>query len=152
MYRDLAAAAEPSAAEDAISGMPEWTKDLPGCYPIEEWRNLRRSNHRVLSTALEGIPWLKVLQPDDSTACPFAGILVFDSPERRDHVQKELIPHRVFLSIMWPLDSPAVQGIPEAHVDFSRRILCMPCDARYGGADLTKVAAMVRAAGESYRS
>lgn len=152
IYRKLAASAESRIDQDEISGMPEWTKDLLGCFPVDEWRARRRSNHKVLSDALDGIPWLKVLQPDDEKASPFAGILVFDRAGRRNHVQKELASRSVFLSIMWPLDSPAVEGIPEEHADFSRRILCAPCDVRYSPEELVKVAGLIREVGDSYPS
>lgn len=151
IYRRLAASAERMIGEDEISGMPEWTRELLDCFPVDEWRDQRRSNHKVLSAALGGIPWLKVLQPDDERACAFAGILVFDCHGRRNHVQQSLIERRVFLSIMWPLDSPALDGIPEAHADFSRRILCAPCDVRYSPEELVKVAGIIREAGDSYK-
>ena len=151
IYRRLAESSESHIGGDDISGMPEWTRALIGCLPVDEWRDRRRSNHKVLSAALDGIPWLKVLQPDDDRACPFAGILVFDCPGRRNHVQQSLIERRVFLSIMWPLDSPAVEGIPEEHADFSRRILCAPCDVRYGAEELLKVAGLIREVGEAYQ-
>ncbi|HET6455890.1 MAG TPA: hypothetical protein VFI02_15910 [Armatimonadota bacterium] len=151
IYRRLSVAAESNINDSRISGMPEWTKDLLGCFPVNEWRAKRRSNFKALSEALEGIPWLKVLQPDDDRACPFAGILVFDCPGRRNHVQQSLIERRVFLSVMWPLDSPAIEGIPEEHADFSRRILCAPCDVRYGTEELLKVAGLIREVGEAYQ-
>ena len=151
IYRRLAVAAEHNIEDSGISGMPEWTKDLLDCFPVNEWRAKRRSNFKALSEALERVSWLKVLQPDDGRACPFAGILVFDCPGRRNHVQKELIWRKVFLSIMWPLDSPAIEGIPEEHADFSRRILCAPCDMRYGPQELEKVAGLIRQAGDSYQ-
>ena len=151
IYRRLAVSAEEGIHHDELSGMPEWTKDLLNCFPVDEWREIRKSNHKVLSEALDGIPWLKVPQPDDDRACPFTGLLVFDSAGRRNHVQKELAPRRVFLSIMWTLDSPAVEGTPEEHVDFSRRILCAPCDVRYSPEELKKVAGFIRDVGDTYR-
>ena len=80
--------------------MTEWTASLVRTLPLEAWRERRRANHQVLSHALTGLPWVKVLQPDEPpTTCPFSGILVFDSSYRRDYIRQRLIAERVYPAI-----------------------------------------------------
>jgi hypothetical protein len=50
----------------------------------------------------------------------------------------------VYPAILWPLDEPAVDGIPAEHVDLARRILSIHCDQRHGTADMIRVAEIAK--------
>jgi hypothetical protein len=141
----LSAAAEDHMSSGGISGIPEWIQGLLRCFPVEEWRERRRNNCRGVSRVLKGLPWLKVLEADpDGGTCQFAGVVLFDSEQRRDFVRQELIDRRISLSVLWQLDDAALPGIPEEHHRFSKRLLCIPCDARYDQATIETVSGLIR--------
>jgi hypothetical protein len=144
LFRRLATSGEDRIAEGDLSGMTTWTRALLLTFPVRPWRGRRRENHRVLSSALSGIPWVKVLQPmSEGDECPFSGILLFDSVERRDHVRERLMASRVYPAILWPLESPVLPGVPPEDVDFSCRMLSIHCDMRYDREDMLKVAGLI---------
>jgi hypothetical protein len=145
LFRCLATSGEGRIASGEVSGMTEWTRALLRTFPVRPWREQRRENQRVLSSALSGSSWVTVLQPQDAVdGCPFSGILLFDSVERRDHVRERLTASRVYPAILWPLESLVLPGIPPENVDFSRRMLSIHCDMRYSGEDMLRVAEMIR--------
>jgi hypothetical protein len=149
VFRNLAISGEKGVSYDPsireVSGMTVWSHALLQNFPIENWRKQRRDNHRLLSDILSDLKWLKVLKPQStSDTCPFSCIVFFDSPERRDYVRKELIDSRVYPAVLWPLDNPAVQGIPREHVEFSQRMLSFHCDMRYTKKDIQHVASLIK--------
>ncbi len=145
LFRRLAISGEDRIASGDVSGMTDWTRALLPVFPTETWRERRRENQRVLSSALSGIPGMTVLQSRDAVdGCPYSGIILFDSVQRRDHVRECLMAARVYPTILWPLESPVLPGIPPQNVDFSRRMLSIHCDMRYGREDMQRVAEMIK--------
>lgn len=152
-FRQLQISGERHILAEEISGMSIWTRELLKTFPIGLWRSKRRANHRVFTNALKGIDWLDVLQPSDpSNGVPFSGILVFDSMERRDHVRQCLIAANVYPAVLWPLEKPVLRGVPQEHIEFSRRMLSIHCDMRYDEIDMQRVAEMIRKFGDEYGS
>jgi hypothetical protein len=145
VHSRLSEAAEDHMSSDEVSGIPEWIPDLLKCFPVEEWRERRRDNCRGVSNVLKGLPWLKVLEADGGGGtCQFAGVVLFDSEERRDFVRQELSTRRIFPTTLWELDDAAIPGIPEKHRRFSKTLLCIPCDARYDRAAVETVSGLIR--------
>lgn len=110
-------------------------------------------NHLTLSEALSSISWLRVLQSQSESvadACPFSGILLFDSHERREQVRERLIAARVYPSVLWPLDRPCLSGIPDEALNFSRRMLSIHSDMRYMGNDMRHIANLIKSIGEEF--
>lgn len=144
LFRQLSISAETRIGNGDVSGMPEWTYALLGQFPTTKWREQRRRNHQLLSAALADIPELTVLMPeDDKKSCPFAGTLIFGSPEMREYVRQQLISHDVYLPVMWELDNPAIEGISSEHITLSRCIASVPCDMRYDARDIERVAGLI---------
>ncbi|MBE0447474.1 MAG: hypothetical protein IBX64_05160 [Actinobacteria bacterium] len=151
VFRRLAISGESCIASGEISGMPEWTENLVHSFPVKLWRERRCSNHQVLYEALAGVPWLTLLLPEDNSgACPFSGILVFDSQECRTYVHERLIASRIYPAILWPLDEPVIDGIHQKYVDLSNRMLSIHCDMRYSEHEMEYIAAQIRKFGEEY--
>jgi hypothetical protein len=134
-----------------ISGMTEWTQNLLNTFPLEHWRMARQTNHRTLSACLAGVPWLSVLQPvRTEEACPFSGILVFDTMARRNFIRQCLIAAQIYPAILWSLTEPVVPPIPVRHIDFSQRMLSVHCDMRYTPVVLEQVAELIIQSGNTY--
>jgi len=150
IHSRLNEAAEAHMLSGEVSGIPEWIGALLACFPVAEWREHRRTNCRIVSNVLTGIPWLRVLDADGDGTCPFSGVVLFDSEERRDFVRHELRARRIFLPALWDLDDAPLPGIPEEHRRFSKTLLCVPCDARYDEATLGTVSGLIRDIGTAY--
>lgn len=151
-FRRLAVSGECHIAAGPVSGMSVWTENLLQSFPVESWRMRRRSNHKTLCDALQDIFWVQALAPDSYAAdTPFSCVLVFDTSARRAFVQERLAESHVYAAILWPLDEPVVDGIPNDSIDLSRRMLSVHCDMRYDERDMFRVAAMISDFGEGYR-
>lgn len=152
-FRALARAGEQCIAAGEVSAMPVWTAELLKTFPVRQWRERRGRNFALLHAGLAVLDGISVLIPsgdggDDTwppaQGVPFSCVLVFDTPERREAVRRALIARRVYPAVLWPLEAPALPGIPPAAVDLSRRTLSLNCDMRYTADDMEEVGAIVR--------
>ena len=89
-----------------------------------------------LTTLVGGLKDIKkdgvsVLCPEDNDCYPFSLVLLFDSPEERERVRKELIAHQVYPTILWNIPVQANDEIVNEIVKFSRKMLSIHCDVRY---------------------
>jgi hypothetical protein len=150
-FRRLAVDGERRIASGAVSGMPARTKDRVTAFPISAWRRRRKHNHKLMTGSLHGLDWLTVLRAGPGTgASPFSAVLVFESEALRSHVRRRLIEARVYPAVLWPLDEPVLDGIPEGQRDLSRRLLSIPCDMRYDEPDVLRVGSLIRRSGEEF--
>jgi hypothetical protein len=149
LYLDLARGSEERFAAGRLSGMTDWSAALLKIMPVREWRDARTRNYGVLRDALARRPWVSVLQPEIPDAgCPFAGILVFDSGERREAVRRKLIESSIYPAVLWPQESADNPGASVQDIDLGRRILAIHCDMRYNEYEMTRVAKLVVTYGE----
>lgn len=152
IYRRLLISGEESIASGDPSDISAWAKSLLSTFPIDRWRGERRKNHLLVRNRLSGLPWLSVLGTDDEGGCPFSAILRFDTAERRDFVYRKLIRNRIYPAILWPLEKPAVTGIPDRYISLSRRLLSIHCDMRYDESDMDYVASRIIRHGDEFDS
>jgi dTDP-4-amino-4,6-dideoxygalactose transaminase len=106
-----------------------------GLLDAEAIAKKRRRNFAILASRLSDRAFLQVTQP------PFVplGFPVRLPPERRAQVRERLNRRRVFAAIHWTeLPSP-VDQFPAEHA-LSESLLTLPCDQRYGDADMQHVA------------
>lgn len=139
-FRALAEESERTFGTGEISGMSPYSCARLPTFPAAEWRQARERNRRAFRDALGTVSGVTVLD------VPFAATLLFDSSTHRDQVRSQLVRSRVYATVYWPLDQMGLDGIPEAHVDLSRRILSIHCDQRYTIADMVRVADLFREA------
>jgi hypothetical protein len=146
-FRTLSFATEASFCEPGASGMTAWSISLMRALPVAHMRGLRRRNFNLLDEALAGMPGLQVLHgSSDQACCPFSCVLRLDSSAQRDQLRAHLLRAQIYPAVLWPLEKPAVPGIPGRHLELSRRLLSLHCDIRYSDTDMLRVAAAVRAA------
>lgn len=144
-FRQIAVAGEKEIASGDISGISDFTRGVLPTLPANRWRQVRQRNCRTLLWGLRGLKWVRMLTPPQGTrSVPFSGIIVFDTPERRDHVRSLLIAHRVYPSVLWPLEEADQLAVADGDLDFSRRMLSLHCDMRYGPRDMIRVAMLIR--------
>jgi hypothetical protein len=130
-------------AEGPPSGIASVSRAILPTLPVAAWRRKRLRNFRTLVGALGPIGAARVLEPAPGGA-PYAFTLVLDSADRRERIREGLLADDVYPAILWPLDEPAVDGIPAEHVDLARRVLSIHCDQRYGTADMIRVAVIAK--------
>lgn len=146
-YRARAVAGEDAIGKGDPAPMSPVSRALIGTFPAEAWRTARTRNHATFERALGAVSGVRLLtQPGDETRAPYAAVLCFDDPAKRDAVRTELVKRNIYPAVLWPLAPDRAPGIPASHVELSRRVLCLHCDHRYGANDMERVAAAVRGA------
>ena len=113
--------------------------------PVEAWRDRRRRNHELLVREVGALPRARVL-PSPPGGVSFAFTVVFDSGEERARATRALAERAIVPAVLWPLDPSPDRGVGAADADLSRRILSVSCDQRYDEEDMTRLAAVLRAA------
>lgn len=94
----------------------------------------RLRNWRVLDSRLRSLSAL----PCNPPAPPLGYVLRLD-PDRRDEVLRGLHAARIFAAVHWPrIGAPGADFPREAQL--ARELITLPCDHRYGEADMTRIA------------
>jgi hypothetical protein len=139
-FREPAIAGERAIGTGTISGISAFSRWRLPTLPTSKWRDARARNLQVFRDEVSDLPHVTMLD------APFAAILIFNDHAQRELVRERLIAARIYPSVLWPLDDPAVAGIPETHVEMSRRLLSIHCDYRYAPDDMGRVASELRKA------
>jgi len=135
--------------EEAIGRAPQpgaispLSRALLDLLPATAWHSARARNHRAFTDALGRAAKLTVLSSNDHDDAPFGVVLVFDDAPARSAAVTRLVNERVYPAVLWPIDAARVPGVPLAHVELSRRVLCLHCDHRYSAEDMERVARAV---------
>jgi len=148
-FRELALGGEEWIAEGPVSSAPRWVEELLAALPVGAWRLQRQRNHEALRGLVPVDRGLRVLRAEAADAVPLCVPLVFDSARVRDRVRRALLERAVYPTVLWPLERPVLEGVSERAVSLGQRILCLPCDWRYGPADLARVAEALAASLEA---
>lgn len=106
-------------------------------FNIKEWYARKRSNWNCIKGVRE--VGVQVLRPESVRCNPFSLVLLFDNPDERDRVRKELISHQIYPAILWNIPVPAGGEV----VAFSRRMLSIHCDARYTSEDIQQMKSII---------
>ncbi len=143
-FRARAIAGEAAMGRGDPAPMSPVSRALLDVLPAPAWRAARASNHDVFASALGELPGARLLTSSAGGRAPYAAVLCFDDPTKRDAVRSRLVTEHIYPAVLWPIDASRAPGIPAAHAELSRRILCLHCDHRYGPSDMERVAASVR--------
>ena len=144
-FRALAADGESDMARGEISGVYPASEARLAGLRLGTWRTQRRLNHDAFALALEGAAGLSVLTGVD-TSCPFSAFVVFEQHEVCARVRAALIEASIYPAVLWPMDTPVLEGVSEGHRALSRLSLSVHCDMRYDQADMRRVAEVIRQA------
>lgn len=138
LFRDAAVESERMMASGPLTGISPYSQARIHTLPAGRWRRRRAANLATLRARLGEISSVRVLD------VPFAATLFFQSERTRESVRRTLIANDVYPSVLWTLEEPAVDGIPAAHIDASRRVLSIPVDHRYGDDEMRRVADILK--------
>ena len=97
----------------------------------------RLGNWRVLDTHLRS--WSAL--PADPASPPLGYVLRLE-PDRRDRVLRGLHAERVFAAVHWPVVAGPAEDFPR-EAGWNRELITLPCDHRYGEADMARIAERV---------
>jgi hypothetical protein len=139
-FRSLFVNSERGVWDRRPSGISTFSRERLGTLPIDRFRDQKAENLHAFMAALGSLPGIAVFD------APFSALLRFDDPDLRDRVRRRLIDRRIYTSVLWPLDTAAVPGIPAEDVAFSERVLSVYVDQRYRPSDMRRVADEFRAA------
>ena len=149
-FRARSVAGELAIGHGAPAPMSEIARALLGTFPASAWAAIRAGNHHVFGKSLGTVAGIRQMSIAEGTGrTPFVIVLVADTAELRERVRAKLVAQKVYPAVLWPIDGVRFPGTPEAHVDLSRRILCLHCDHRYEAEEMVRVAEAVRTAVES---
>jgi dTDP-4-amino-4,6-dideoxygalactose transaminase len=95
---------------------------------------LRLENWRALDRRLRA--WSAL--PPEPTAPPLGYILRL-APELRDRVLAGLHAERIFAAVHWPQIAGPSDAFPR-EAQWARELITLPCDHRYGAADMARIA------------
>lgn len=138
-FRKLLDDGDGQIARGSISAMSPLSSALVDVFPFEAWRSTRRQNFTRLAEGLSGAGSFDVLQPSDLQEAPFAAACVFSDADSCAAAHANLVARDVYPSRLWPLDDPALDGVPREHALLARRMFALPCDGRYGPSDVERV-------------
>ena len=94
-------------------------------FNVREWYNRKRANWELLKDIRKES--VQVIQLESIGCYPFSLVLLFDNPDERDRLRKELINHQIYPAILWNISAPVSDEV----FRFSRCMLSIHCDARY---------------------
>lgn len=138
VFRELTRRGERGLHVPAVSSISPVSRAILASFPIAAWRRTRTANHATLGSLLGDLRWVRLLGPAGDGAAPFSCALVADTPERRETVRRALVDARIYPAVLWPLERP-VLAVGDGARDLGRRVLSIPCDARYGPEDMRRV-------------
>ena len=140
VFRDAAKTSEQMIASGPTTGISPFSRARIPTLPVERWRSRRALNLATFRGEVGVAPGVRILE------APYAAILVFDEQRVLSSVREALIANDIYPSVLWPLEQPAIDGIPEAHVGISRRMLTIQIDHRYGPDDMRRAAGVLKLA------
>lgn len=138
-FRQLLIEGENQIASGMISGMTKATKAMLDCLPVNRWRTQRMENFSFLAREIKKIESLYVFCPEESGCAPFNVTVLTETHRQREHLRLALIKRQIYPAILWSLDNQELQGIPVRHIELSKRVLSLHCDARYNLNDVKRV-------------
>ena len=106
---------------------------------LERLAGPRRANWRVLDRRLRR--WSAL--PGEAKAPPLGDVIRLE-PEARDRVLSGLHAERIFAAVHWPQIAAPAAVFPREH-GWTRALITLPCDHRYGAAEMARVADRVEA-------
>lgn len=106
-------------------------------FDIRSWFNHKRENWESLKDIKKD--GVRVICPENMGCYPFSLVLLFDNPDERDRVRKDLIAHQIYPAVLWNVPDTANEEVK----NFSQRMLSIHCDARYTADDIQQMKTII---------
>jgi hypothetical protein len=141
-YRAVAHRGEQELGRAGVSAMTEVSRAVVNSFDLRQWRQSRSRNVRTLRAGLGSLHWADLLAPEHPEGVAFGGILVVDTPQRREALRCRLLEANVYPAVLWPLEETILPIADEAR-EVSRRMLMIHSDGRYDGQDMARVVEVI---------
>jgi hypothetical protein len=129
-FRELFIETEAAFDSLPISDITEECKAYISGFDIRGWMNHKKRNWEILSNF--NAKRVQKLLPEGDGCNIFSFIFLLRSAEEREIVRQMLISKSLYPVVLWKIP----EGFSEYSVDFSNRMLSIPCDARYKPDDI----------------
>lgn len=106
-------------------------------FDIRSWYNQKRENWEQLKDIKKD--GVHVICPESMGCYLFSLVLLFDIPEERERVRRELIEHQIYPAVLWNVPDTASCEVKR----FSQRMLSIHCDARYTADDIQQMKTII---------
>ena len=132
-FRELYFETENAFEKLPLSDLTEDCKAYLVGFDISSWSKQKNRNWKILSEIQSDR--IQILLPEDKECYVFSFVFLLNTEHQREQVRQYLIKNKLYPVVLW--------SIPEENsrnaVNFSKRMLSIPCDARYTGADITEM-------------
>mgnify|MGYP002525373210 CR=1 FL=1 len=120
-----------------VCALDKASQDYLKRFDIRSWYNQKRENWELLKDIKNDR--VQVISPESMGCYPFSLVLLFDIPEERERVRRELIEHQIYPAVLWNVPDTASCEVKS----FSRRMLSIHCDARYTADDIQQMKTII---------
>lgn len=134
LFRSLYIETEEALDELDISLIDEKSRHYLESFDLGNWNITKKKNWEILSR-LDSNTDVQVVWQESEDQTPFSMVLLFDEETKRERVRKELIESSVYPAVLWSVPD----GVHDEVRSFSKRMLSIHCDARYGENDIEEL-------------
>ncbi len=125
-----------AVSSQAMTGL---SAELLSLTTLESLASPRMANWRLLDRRLKA--WSAL--PSDPATAPLGYVLRLPA-NRRDQVLRGLHAKRIFAAVHWPRIAGPAEDFPR-ETQWTKELITLPCDHRYGAAEMTCIADAVEA-------
>lgn len=139
-FRGVYLSTEDQIGELNISGISQVCLEMLRSFDIKKWYTDKKRNWEYLAH-LEEISEMVSMMEDSSACTPFSIVLKMRTEARCAEVRMKLIDNDVYPAVLWSLPQQCV-NFSEAF-SFSKKMLSIHCDGRYGPDDMAKLSCLL---------
>lgn len=132
-FRKLYIETESDFEQLPLSDLTNDCKAYLARFDINSWTNQKNNNWKILSKIQS--TRLQILYPEHDECNVFSFVFLLNSEHERNNVRQYLIENKVYPVVLWKVP----EGKNNYVIDFSQRMLSVPCDARYDLGDIIKM-------------
>ena len=132
-FRELYVETENAFEKLPLSDMTEDCKSYLAGFDISSWNKMKNGNWKILTEIQSDR--IQILLPDDKGCNVFSFIFLLNTEHQREQVRQYLIQNKLYPVVLWEIPEEKDSYV----VDFSKRMLSVPCDARYTTTDILKM-------------
>lgn len=134
LFRSLYIETEEALDELDISLIDEKSRHYLESFDLGNWNITKKKNWEILSR-LDSNTGVQVVRQESENLTPFSLVLLFGDETNRERVRKKLIESSVYPAVLWYVPDGAHDEVRS----FSKRMLSIHCDARYGENDIEEL-------------
>lgn len=132
-FRELFIETENTFEKLPISDLTEDCKVYLSYFDIHHWIQKKKVNWEILSQIKSN--QLQILSPENKGCNVFSFVFILRTELKREQVRQYLIQNNLYPVVLWKIPNENSRHA----LDFSKRMLSIPCDARYTEVDIMRM-------------